>query len=163
MTNYGMSIALALLVFTWLPGGIAEARGGGHFGGEHGGGEHWGGEHGGGEHGGGDHRDGHGPEGWGHWEGHEGPRWRGEDLDRWRGGHWFQGEHLGRLGWWWVVDDGWYGYPAPVYPSPDPYVPPDVATSSGSYWYYCASANAYYPYVAQCPEAWKQVVPQSQP
>jgi hypothetical protein len=28
---------------------------------------------------------------------------------------------------------------------------------------YCASANAYYPYVAQCPEGWKQVVPQSQP
>jgi DHA2 family multidrug resistance protein len=24
-------------------------------------------------------------------------------LHRWRAGHWFHGEHLGRLGWWWVV------------------------------------------------------------
>ena len=46
-----LSIALALLVFTWLLGGIAEAREGGHFGGEHGGADLWGG---------------HGPEGWGH-------------------------------------------------------------------------------------------------
>jgi hypothetical protein len=145
MRNYRSSIALALLVFTWLLGGLAEAREGGHFGGEHGGADHWGGH-------------------WGHhWGGHEGPRWRGADLDRWHGGHWFHGEHLGRLGWWWVVDDGWYGYPAPIYPYPDPYVPAAAVTPSAGYWYYCASANAYYPYVAQCPEGWKQVVPQSQP
>jgi hypothetical protein len=39
----------------------------------------------------------------------------------------------GRLGWWWVVGDGWY---------------------------YCSSAVAYDPYVAACPEGWTPVVPQ---
>lgn len=124
MRNYrsSLALALALLVFTWLLGGIAEAREGGHSGGEHEGGEHWGGDHRGGQ-----------PDGWNHhWEGHEG-------------------------------HDGWYGYPAPVYPYSDPYVPPAVVTPSAGYWNYCASANAYYPYVTQCPEGWKQVVPQSQP
>ena len=126
MRNYRSSIALALLVFTWLPGGIAEAREAGHPGGEHGGGEHLGV----------DHRDGQGPEGVGHDRGgHEGPRWRGE------------------------VNGGWYGYPAPVYPYPDPYVPSAGVAPSAGYWYYCASANAYYPYVTQCPEGWQQVVP----
>jgi len=28
-----------------------------------------------------------------------------------------------------------------------------------SYWYYCASARTYYPYVSTCPEAWVPVVP----
>lgn len=30
------------------------------------------------------------------------------------------------------------------------------APASGT-WYFCQSANAYYPYVAQCPEGWKSV------
>jgi hypothetical protein len=28
------------------------------------------------------------------------------------------------------------------------------------FWYFCASANAYYPYVADCPEGWQEVVPE---
>ena len=35
------------------------------------------------------------------------------------------------------------------------------AAASGS-WYYCRSANGYYPYVSQCPEGWK-TVPASPP
>lgn len=35
------------------------------------------------------------------------------------------------------------------------------AAASGS-WYYCESANGYYPYVSQCPEGWK-TVPASPP
>jgi hypothetical protein len=114
---------------------------------------------------------------WGEgWHGHEGPHWghgdigrfHEEDLDRWRGGHWFHGEHLGRLGWWWIVGGAWYFYPAAVYPYPDPYVPPVVATpapppltqSRPQSWYYCPSAKGYYPYVADCPEGWNPVVPQ---
>jgi hypothetical protein len=157
MRSYGLSIALALLVFTSPLGGIAQAREGGHFGGEHFGGEHFGGEHFGGERFGGEHR---GPE---HWGGHEGRGWRGEDLDRWHGGHWYHGDHFGRPGWWWVVGDGWFYYPAPIYPYPDPYAPPAVAGPSTGYWYYCTSAQAYYPYVTECPEAWVQVTPQPQP
>jgi hypothetical protein len=82
------------------------------------------------------------------------------DVDRWHGGHWFHGEHLGRLGWWWIVGDGWYFYPAPVYLYPDPYIPPAVVAPSADYWYYCPSANAYYPYVTGCAEPWQPVVPQ---
>ena len=38
----------------------------------------------------------------------------------------------------------------PVYVQP----PPQPA-----YWYYCESAQTYYPYVQQCPEGWLEVVP----
>jgi len=44
---------------------------------------------------------------------------------------------------------GWW----PTYPY---YVPSYVPAPSG-YWYYCASAGSYYPYVASCPEAWVPV------
>jgi hypothetical protein len=40
--------------------------------------------------------------------------------------------------------------PAPVYVQ-QPAAPP--------YWYYCPDANAYYPYVQQCPGGWLTVVP----
>jgi hypothetical protein len=89
-----------------------------------------------------------------------------ERFDRWHAGHWFHGEHLGRQGWWWIVDGEWFFYPSPVYPYPDPYVPPAVvgqAPSPSTDWYYCASKNAYYPYVTDCPEGWQQVVPQPTP
>ena len=113
--------------------------------------------------------------------GHEVQRWRHGDIgrfhegdrDRWRGGRWAHGEHLGRLGWWWIVDGVWYFYPAPVYPYPDPYVPstvlvqgsppPPPPQAAPQYWYYCASVREYYPYVSHCPEGWMQVVPQLTP
>ena len=101
-----------------------------------------------------------------HRGGHEIERWRhGEiarfherDLDRWRGGRWFHGVHLGRPGWWWIVDGTWYFYPAPVYPYPDPYVPPTAsAPTPSAYWYFCPSQHEYYPYVTSCPEPWQPV------
>jgi hypothetical protein len=67
----------------------------------------------------------------------------------------------------------WYPYPY-VYPYPV-YSPPVVvqqqqppvyveaapsAPSQPQYWYYCQSAQAYYPYVRECPAGWMQVVPQ---
>jgi len=107
-------------------------------------------------------------------EGHEVEHWRRGDIarfherdfERWRGGRWFHGDHLGRLGWWWIVDGAWYFYPAPVYPYPDPYRPPSVAVQvpptvtappAPQYWYYCASQREYYPYITSCPEAWQPV------
>ncbi|MFY9329763.1 MAG: hypothetical protein WAO76_17375 [Georgfuchsia sp.] len=71
----------------------------------------------------------------------------------------------------------WY-YPPPYYYSP--YNPPVVVQSQpqvyieqqpaastesytagdGNYWYHCASAKAYYPYVKECPEGWQKVLPQ---
>lgn len=61
-------------------------------------------------------------------------------------------------------------YPAPpvYYPSPPVVVvrpePPPVYIEQHQpeqqYWYYCASAKAYYPYVKECREAWQRVLPQ---
>lgn len=62
---------------------------------------------------------------------------------------------------------GWYGPPYAYYPPPvivqEPPVyvqkpaPPEPA--DGPYWYYCPSAQAYYPSVPACPEAWIKVPP----
>lgn len=68
----------------------------------------------------------------------------------------------------------WY-YPPPYY-----YYPPTVVVPSSppvyveqgegpapapqsSYWYYCADAQAYYPYVKQCPGGWQRVAPEPPP
>lgn len=47
-------------------------------------------------------------------------------------------------------------YTAPVVVEPPTYIEQSPATS---YWYYCESARAYYPYVQQCPGGWLTVVP----
>ena len=108
--------------------------------------------------------------------GHPGHGWHGDiryfhdhDYHRWRGGHWNHGWHRGYTGWWWVVGGLWYFYSAPVYPYPDPYVPPVVveqappvvqqapAPAAPQYWYYCEPAKTYYPYVTSCPAGWTRV------
>lgn len=102
---------------------------------------------------------------------HEG--WHGQvhrfnehDLGRWRAGSWHRGRHAGRLGWWWIVGGVWYYYPAPVYPYPNPYLPPSViiplapAPAPGStqqYWYYCTNPPGYYPTVPACRTGWQRV------
>ena len=104
-------------------------------------------------------------------ERHEG--WRGDihrfheyDFALWRGGRWYHARHEGRYGWWWIVGGVWYFYPAPVYPYPDPYLPPGAVAppvtgpglgSPQQYWYYCANPAGYYPYVPQCGTAWQGV------
>lgn len=161
MRRYRSSIAVALALMVYASTGVVHAAEGGHFGG----GSHVGGHFEGG------HSGGHVPEHPVEHRGHDEPehRWDGDgrwgghafDAARWHGGHWVHGEHVGRLGWWWVAGDGWYFYPAPVYPYPDPYIPPAVVAPSAGYAYYCTSANAYYPYVTECPEGWKPMPPQS--
>lgn len=83
----------------------------------------------------------------------------------WNGGYWHRGWYGPRFGWWWVVGPSWYYYPAPVYPYPDPYIPPVIVQTApakpgpapAQYWYYCAASKAYYPYVAECPGGWQPV------
>lgn len=97
-------------------------------------------------------------------------RFHTEDFPRWRAGRWYHGLHGNRLGWWWVIGDAWYLYPEPAYPYPDPYTPPfpDRPPAPGAegdepqYWYFCESAQGYYPYVDACPEGW-QLVPAQPP
>ncbi|MCX7148682.1 MAG: hypothetical protein NTY05_04625 [Rhodocyclales bacterium] len=64
-------------------------------------------------------------------------------------------------------------YPAPVYTvpvyAPQTYVqqpavvaqsaPAPAPVSQQSWWYYCAQAGGYYPYVKTCPTGWTQVSP----
>jgi hypothetical protein len=56
-----------------------------------------------------------------------------------------------------------YAYPA--YPAqPTTYIqqdaPPAPAAPQQGYWYYCNDAQAYYPYVKECPGGWQRVSPQ---
>jgi hypothetical protein len=106
---------------------------------------------------------------------HEAPRFHGDigrfhehDWAVWHGGRWQHGYHGGRLGWWWVAGGLWYFYPYPVYPYPDPYVPPVLVAQPAqpgalppaptpTSWYYCNSGHSYYPYVTSCPEGWHPV------
>jgi hypothetical protein len=98
------------------------------------------------------------------WHGDDMRRFHDRDEHAWQGGRWFQGEHDGRRGSWWIVGDSWYFYPQPVYPYPDPYVPSVMpAPQPGpalAYWYYCANPAGYYPYVPACSTNW-QAVPAS--
>jgi hypothetical protein len=87
-------------------------------------------------------------------------RFHERDLDLWRRGRWFHGPHAGRDGWWWIVGAVWYFYPAPIYPYPDPYLPPVVAVPAPppvQYYYYCPRPAGYYPYVAVCSVPWRAV------
>ena len=67
----------------------------------------------------------------------------------------------------------WY-YPPPFYypnyppviierPDPPVYIeqaqPADTANAQTNYWYYCQTANGYYPYVKECPGGWLKVSP----
>jgi hypothetical protein len=60
-------------------------------------------------------------------------------------------------------DPYYYAYPPPAVYAPPPavYAPPPVAATPGApppqSWYYCDDPKGYYPYVASCPTAWRQV------
>jgi len=42
-----------------------------------------------------------------------------------------------------------------------PEAAPAVPAAGGQqYWYYCANAKGYYPYVKDCPAGWQKVLPQ---
>jgi hypothetical protein len=91
------------------------------------------------------------------------PGWRGAGrFGQWRGGHWWRGNYQGRYGTWWVVGPDWYWYPPETATAaiPDPDTPPGMMAG---FWYWCDSAQQYYPYVGACSEGWRQVQPQGQP
>lgn len=58
-----------------------------------------------------------------------------------------------------------YYPPVIVQPPPTVYIeqqvtPPPAAAPQPSYWYYCPSSKAYYPYVKKCRADWIKVLPQ---
>ncbi len=121
--------------------------------------------------------------GHGGWHGGWNGGWHGGTWG-WHGGGWgwYGGGWRGAV----VVGGPWWGYPysypyaypywyypPPYYPSypsypsvtlqgPSVYVQQPPASSAAhpqAYWYYCASAKAYYPKVRKCREAWIKVPP----
>ena len=110
----------------------------------------WSGHGGGGHHGG----------------GHHGGGWHGSG---WYGGGWHGSVYIGAP-WWdpfypYPYAYGYYPQPYATYPpavvdGPTVYIEQQVAPSEApAYWYYCASAKAYYPTVQKCREAWIKVPP----
>ncbi len=100
--------------------------------------------------------------------------WHGSYRGGWHG-HWRGGIVIGSPWWWGYGAPFWgeYPYPYAYYPpayssppadqGPSVYIePPPETQQPQGYWYYCASAKAYYPDVATCPEAWIKVPPAPQ-
>ena len=50
--------------------------------------------------------------------------------------------------------------PAAPAVAPIPAPPVAAAPAPVNYWYYCAAAKGYYPYVRECPGGWQKVLPQ---
>jgi hypothetical protein len=78
------------------------------------------------------------------------------------------GPYWGPYPYWWYPPP-YYAYPTYVYPPPSVMVEqppayleqqpgaPAAPPASTAYWYYCASAKAYYPTAPSCPEEWVKV------
>lgn len=112
----------------------------------------------------------------GHFYGRDYAHFTPDDRARWQHGAWHHEFINGRYGWWYVVDDIWYFYAAPIYPYPT--LVPDVVyipdtdydgdaydddadapppAPAGDYYYYCPDSQTYYPYVTSCASPWQQV------
>jgi hypothetical protein len=52
--------------------------------------------------------------------------------------------------------------PNVIVTNPTPPIVMNVAPQTVQYWYWCAGANAYFPYVQTCPNGW-QAVPATPP
>lgn len=148
MKSARMALALVTFLLATVSSGPALARGqGGHSGGSHSGSAHSGGSHFGGSH------------------------FSGRNVGR---SHVGVGVFIGGPAFWYYPYP--YSYYPPAYYGPGyydpaatavPYSPPTYIEqgdaqaappqpASGT-WYYCDSAQTYYPYVAECPGGWRAV------
>ena len=80
------------------------------------------------------------------------------------GGHVRFGVFVGAPAFWYNPPPYYYYPPVVTVPySPPVYIERGDAQAAPeqtrAYWYYCADARAYYPYVKQCPGGWQRVVP----
>jgi hypothetical protein len=80
----------------------------------------------------------------------------------WPGYWWGPGYWTPRYGY---VYPPYGGYYPPAYVAPDPpvYIERDAPAEPAVpvWWYWCAEAKAYYPYVKECPGGWQRVAPQT--
>ena len=56
---------------------------------------------------------------------------------------------------WWIVPSLFYSRPVVVEREAPLVI--EQTEPPPSYWFYCRSSNAYYPYVKECTEAWEKV------
>jgi hypothetical protein len=89
---------------------------------------------------------------------------RGRGGSGGRGGaHAGHGHHFHHGGARVFVGAGFVAWPAayywPGYYYPPAYYAPAAVMPAPQYWYYCAAAAAYYPYVQSCPDGWELVLP----
>ena len=75
-----------------------------------------------------------------------------------RGGHGYKGHGHGGHGHGAYWRPYWEPYP-PVVMAPPPRVYVESSPPPPQYWYYCDAAQAYYPYVQECPGEWRPVWP----
>ena len=101
----------------------------------------------------------------GQFRGHDFAHFTADERAAWQGGAWRHAWHHGHYGWWWLVGDDWFFYPAPLYPYPlyvgsdDYYDYMDEYGPPAYYWYYCENPAGYYPYVQNCSGEWQAVPP----
>ena len=59
----------------------------------------------------------------------------------------------------------WWGPPYPptevIVEQPSTYIQKETDPPASAYWYYCLSAQEYYPQVQSCPETWVKVPPRA--
>ena len=153
----GTLILAAMLLGALIASDTLAARGGGHSGG-----------HGGGHSGG--HAANFGGHS-GHFAGGHAANFGGHSGHFAGGGHFvprfrtsvFIGAPLFAPFYYYPPPPPYYYYPTSVLAPAPVYIeqyPDQTAPQQSSYWYYCTSSNAYYPYVKDCPEGWQQVAPQ---
>ena len=66
------------------------------------------------------------------------------DYKAWRHGYWYHGWRGGRYAWWWYGGGIWYPYAAPIYPYPNPYVPPTIVVQQAPVQSLPAPAQTWY-------------------
>ena len=62
--------------------------------------------------------------------------------------------------WWYTRYPYYYPFAAPI-TFEQPYIEQYAVPLQSGFWYYCHSAGAYYPGVAECAEGWEPVAPQA--
>jgi len=142
-----ITAALAFLAMT-----DPASAGGGHRGGGHRGGGHWGGPH--------VSVGVWGPGWWGGWGGYWGPRYWGPGY--WGAGYWGPGYWGAGYPYTWPSTTVIVPQEPRIYVERDEVAapPPASGQTPAQWWYWCASANTYYPYVSTCSEGWQRVPPQ---
>src|SRR5262249_62311090 len=85
--------------------------------------------------------------------GHDYNHFTSAERHAWQHGNWHHGRHHGRFGWWFIADNFWYFYDAPIYPFPTyvSYYYDDNYYGGDDYFLdCCGDSGGYFPHVQRC-------------